>query len=162
MSTHYHDPWEDGVTEYKAADMNAPLAQLDQAINDIRGPENYDFIGQYLASLISNGALLMQAIVGRYMYLPSGAAGSQLYAATAPTGSAQFTIKRNGSTIGTATIGVGGNWASFSVSSDVAFYNGDLLQLYGPASQDATLKDVSWNMIMTREDVGSMTTTTTT
>lgn len=40
MSTHYHTPWEDGVTEYKEVDMNAPLGELDQAIDDIRGPKN--------------------------------------------------------------------------------------------------------------------------
>jgi hypothetical protein len=29
MSEFYHTPYDDGVTEYKEADMNVPLGELD-------------------------------------------------------------------------------------------------------------------------------------
>ena len=32
MGTDHHTPYQDGITEYKAADMNSPLAELDDAI----------------------------------------------------------------------------------------------------------------------------------
>jgi len=37
MSTNHHTPWQDTVTEYKAADMNAPLGELDAAIEGVSG-----------------------------------------------------------------------------------------------------------------------------
>jgi hypothetical protein len=33
MGTNFHTPWVDGTTEYKAADMNAPLSELDAAMS---------------------------------------------------------------------------------------------------------------------------------
>lgn len=162
MSTHYHTPYSDGVTEYKAADMNDPLGDLDQAINDIRGPRKYDFLGQYLGDTLNSNALLKQGITGRYMVLKATAPGSKLYVATPPAAQAVFSIKRNGTQIGTITTNPGHNWGLFSVASDVAFFNGDLLQLYGPNPADASLQDVSWNIILEREDLEYMTTTTTT
>lgn len=35
MSTDYHTPYVDGTTTYKAADMNAPLGELDEEIGNI-------------------------------------------------------------------------------------------------------------------------------
>ena len=163
MSTHYHTAWQDGITEYKAEDMNAPLSALDQAIDDLHGNKYYDFMGQYLGDILNSDALLMQGIVARYMVLKAGAPGSALYIGTPPTdGPATFTIKRNGATIGTIVTNPGHNQGQFIVSADVAFSNTDLLQLYGPNPADASLKDVSWNIILERADIGLMTTTTTT
>jgi hypothetical protein len=162
MSEHYHTPYEDGTTEYKDADMNVPLGELDQAINDIRGPKKYDFMGQYLGDVLNSNALLMQGITGRYMVLVAGATGSKLFVGTAPAAQSVFTIKRNGVQVGTITVGAGGSWGAFSVASPVAFYNGDLLELYGPNPADASLQDVSWNIILQRVDALDMTTSTTT
>lgn len=162
MSTHYHTPYDDGVTEYKDADMNVPLGELDQAINDIRGPKKYDFMGQYLGDVLNSDALLMQGLTGRQMVLKATAPGSKLYIGTAPTAQSVFTIKRNGVSIGTITVSAGGAWGSFTVTADVQFFNGDLLELYGPNPADSTLKDVSWNIILQRDDVADRTTTTTT
>jgi hypothetical protein len=162
MSEFYHTPYSDGVTEYKAADMNAPLGELDQALNDIRGPRRFDFMGQYLGDVLNSGALLMQGITGRQMKLKAGAPGSKLYVGTGPTAPRVFSIKRNGVQVGTATVNTGGHWASFSVAADVQFYNGDLLELTGPNPADGSMQDVSWNIILERPDVADRTTTTTT
>lgn len=162
MSTHYHTAYVDGTTEYKADDMNIPLGELDQAINDIRGPKKYDFMGQYLGDVLNSGALLMQGIPGRYMVLESGAPGSRLYVGTSPASQRVFSIKRNGVQIGTVTCNPGHNWGAISVASSVAFYSGDLLELTGPSPADGTMKDVSWNFILSRVDAEVMTTTTTT
>ena len=37
MSTDHHTPWTDGVTQYKAEDMNTPLGELDEAIGGVSG-----------------------------------------------------------------------------------------------------------------------------
>ena len=163
MTTNYHTAWVDGLSEYKAADMNTPLSDLDTAITSLHIPKYYDFIGQYLGDILNSNALLMQGLTARYMALKATAPGSKLYVVTAPTdGIATFTIKRNGSAIGTIAVALGGHWGVFTVSADVAFYNGDLLELYGPNPADAALKDVSWNIILQRPDSEQMTTTTTT
>ena len=162
MSENYHTPYADGVTEFRAADMNAPLGELDAAIGDIRGPQYYDFMGQYLGDVLNSNALLMQGIVARYMVLPLGAPGSELYTDTAPAAEAVFVIKRNDAQIGTITVAAGQHTGVFSVAADIAFYNSDLLQLYGPNPADGSLQDVSWNLILSRPDLLTMTTTTTT
>jgi len=162
MSEFYHTPYEDGVTEYKAADMNVPLGELDQALNDIRGPKYYDFMGQYLGDILNSNALLLQGLTARYMVLKAGAPGSHVYAGVATAAQAVFTIKRNGVQIGTVTINAGHNKGAFSVAADIAFYNGDLLELYGPNPADASMQDVSWNLILERPDPADITTTTTT
>jgi hypothetical protein len=163
MSTNYHTPWEDGTDEYKAADMNVPLGELDAAIGARAGPKKYDYMGQYLGDVLNSNALLMQGLTGRYMVLVAGAPGSRLYVGTPPTdGPATFTIKRNGTTIGTVLTNPGSNWGAFTVSADVAFINGDMLELYGPNPADASLQDVSWNIILARNDIEFMTTSTTT
>lgn len=162
MSTYYHTAYVDGTTEFKADDMNAPLGELDQALNDIRGPKKYDFVGQYLGDTLNSGALLMQSITARYIVLTAGAPGSRLYVDTPPASQRVFSIKRNGTQIGTVTCNPGHNWGAISVASDVAFYNGDLLELTGPDPADGTMKDVSWNFVLTRVDAEDMTTSTTT
>lgn len=162
MSTHHHTPWQDGVTEYKEADMGEPLEELDQAIEDLHGSKYFDFMGQYLGDVLNSGATLMQGLVGRQMKLKAGAPGSHLYIGTTPTAQRTFAIKRNGTQIGTVTVNPGHNFGQFSVSADVQFYNKNLLQLTGPSPADANMKDVSWNIILERPDISIQTTTTTT
>lgn len=52
MSTDHHTPWQDGVTQYKAEDMNAPLAELDEVIGGLSGEvQNYLVHNHALANL---------------------------------------------------------------------------------------------------------------
>ncbi|NJK43209.1 MAG: hypothetical protein HC933_02145 [Pleurocapsa sp. SU_196_0] len=72
---------------------------------------------------------------------PSGVAhvGAAGIAATA---SATFTLKKNGTSIGTLNFAASSAVATFTVSSSVAFASGDVLTLEAPASPDAALADV--------------------
>lgn len=119
-------------------------------------------MGQYLGDVLNSGALVMQGITARYMVLEATAPGSRLYVGTPPASQRTFLIKRNGASVGSVTCNPGYNWGAFSVASDVAFYAGDLLELEGPNPADGTMQDVSWNLILSRDDVSYMTTTTTT
>lgn len=60
MTTNFHTPYSDGVTEYKSADMNTPLGELDSAITDVSG-EAYGMSGEmatvvYFDNLGAEGA----------------------------------------------------------------------------------------------------------
>lgn len=74
---------------------------------------------------------------------PAGLTGSQGFATDAPTADAVFTIKKNGSSIGTVTFADGDNTASFALSGGAVFAAGDVLTVVAPEPQDATLFQVS-------------------
>lgn len=142
MTTNYHTAWQNDVTTYKASDMNAPLSSLDSKISAMDKKE-YMLAANYLNDKPGNSALLCRIIVAKYMVLKSGAPGSRAGCATAPTAQAVLTLKKNGNSIGTVTINAAATTGSFSVSGDKRFYAGDILTIEAPASQDATLQDIS-------------------
>lgn len=163
MSDKYHTEFVDGTTEYKAADMGAPLGELDQAIDDLHGFKKYDFMGQYLGSTLNSAALMMRGVISRYVALKANAPDSEMYVGTPPTdGPATFIIRRNGSNVGTILVNPGHNRGAFTVASDVAFYHGDVIELLAPNPADASLQDVSWSIVLTRPDQDDMSSTSTT
>lgn len=92
----------------------------------------------------SAGANVLNFVASRAFSLPSGLTGSHTRAGTTATASSVFTIKKNGSSIGTLTFpNTGANSATVSFASDVSFSIGDLLQITAPSSQDTTLADIS-------------------
>lgn len=81
-------------------------------------------------------------IAARDFMLPVDLEGSFAYAATAPIGEVIFTIRKNGTAIGTMTFAFGANTATFSFAADVDFVAGDRLSITSPvALQD--LADLS-------------------
>lgn len=73
--------------------------------------------------------------------LPSGMTGSVAKAKTASTGTATFDVKKNGTNIGTLTF-TSSATGVFALASQTSFAVGDLLEIVGPASADATLADL--------------------
>lgn len=60
-----------------------------------------------------------------------------------PTADAAFTVKRNGTTIGTVTADTSGVFAFVTSGSSTETFNaGDILTILSPVSQDVTLNDV--------------------
>ena len=161
MGANYHTAWIDGTTTYKAADMNAPLSSLDSQISNLSGKTWY-VAGNYVNAKPPNSALILRVIIGRYMELPSSAPGSYAGCGTAPTAQATLTIKKDGSSVGTITIDAAATTGSFTVASDVRFYPGETLSVEAPASQDATLKDISVTLKLTTPGSYTSTSTTTT
>jgi hypothetical protein len=86
---------------------------------------------------------LFRLAAPRAFTLPANLAGSIAKAGTAATASTVFIIKKNGSQIGTMTFAAGGSTASFSLASQVSVAVGDIIDMVAPATQDATLSDVS-------------------
>jgi hypothetical protein len=90
-------------------------------------------------------------VIERYIFatpvtLPAGLAGSYGAAGTAATASASFTIKKNGSTVGTMDYAASGTSASFTMTTATSFAGGDVLTIVAPASPDATLANLAWTL----------------
>jgi len=89
------------------------------------------------------GAMLMRFIFDKPIAYTINMAGSVAGAGTAPTNVADFTIAKNGTSIGTihfvATVAI----ASFNVPIATNFAIGDVLTIVAPATQDATLANLS-------------------
>lgn len=65
-----------------------------------------------------------------------------------PTSDATFTIKKNGSSIGTIVFEDGSPTnVTITFTSAVSFAAGDLLQITAPGSADATLADISITLV---------------
>ena len=75
--------------------------------------------------------------------LPIGLSSSSAKAGTAATASTVFTIKHNGTSVGTITFAISGTVGTFSFTGTVNVAIGDTLQVVAPASPDATLADIN-------------------
>lgn len=83
---------------------------------------------------------------------PANFAGSYFKASANATGSTAFDVQKNGSSIGTVTIGAGSTTATFVTSGGASqsFAAGDLLAIIAPGTADATLADPSFALRATR------------
>jgi Iap family predicted aminopeptidase len=54
-----------------------------------------------------------------------------------------FTLKRNGTSIGTITFAASGTTGTFSFASSVTWAAGDLFEMDGPATADTTLANIN-------------------
>lgn len=82
---------------------------------------------------------------------PSGASGSFLECQVAPAdGDAVFTLKKNGSSVGTGTIPNGMTVGSWTISSNITLTNADNFALYAPGVADSAMSGVSYTLSGTR------------
>lgn len=123
----------------------------------------FDFLGSrslgtsmtpFDISLFVNGkpaasAKLLRFNVLRSFVWQASLTGTVVNAGVAATASTVFTIKLNGSSIGTLTFAASGTTATISFAADVFFVPGDVITLESPA-QDATLADVAFNFFGSR------------
>lgn len=93
----------------------------------------------------SNNQKLLRIKLTRAVKFPSGAANSYATASAASTGTATFTFNKNGAPFATVayTISATGVWTQ---ALDATFAAGDLLEVDGPATADATLADVGMTL----------------
>jgi hypothetical protein len=89
----------------------------------------------------SNSQVLIHLKLARAVTFPSGASLSTAHAGTAATGSTTFTFKKNGTSFATVNFAASGTSGTYTQGSDAVFAAGDLLELIGPATADATLAD---------------------
>lgn len=108
----------------------------------------YDLFVFY-PGVLANSAVLLRHVAVRAWSLPTNASGSALSAGTAATGSTTLTLKKNGSSIGTAVVSASGTTAAFTVTA-TSFAATDVLTVEGPGTADATLANVALSLLGTR------------
>lgn len=101
----------------------------------------------YIEGVMLNAENLMRYYFTRSVTLPLNLAGSICKARVAATASTVLTFKKNGSSIGTATFASSGTTATFSVTA-TTFVSGDLFEIVGPGTADASLEDTSISIPM--------------
>lgn len=89
--------------------------------------------------------------VARAVSFPDDFAGSYFTASANATGSTVFDVQKNGSSVGSVTIGAGGVTATFvTTGGALSLAAGDIFSLIGPASADATLANAAFTFAGTR------------
>jgi hypothetical protein len=94
----------------------------------------------------TGSAKLYRGKIARAVTFAGNFAGSYFTASANATGSTVFDIQKNGSSVGSCTIGAGGVTPTFGSS----FAAGDILSIIAPASPDATLADPAITLAGTR------------
>ena len=175
MTQNYHTPWENGITNYKAADMNPPLSDLDSQITTNTSNLNththniayssgpYDIGGTYDGKPIASDVLLRFPLPREIQFLED-MEDSQMVSGIAADAEAVFSLKKNNVEFATITFAVAASIATFICGSTTTFSVGDILTLVSPNPQDADLEDLGWAFAAVRlaEATTSTTTTTTT
>jgi hypothetical protein len=90
----------------------------------------------------TNNQVLLRVKLARAVTFPASATLSQAAASAAATGSTTFTLKKNGSSFATVNYAASASVGTWTQASDAVFAAGDLLEIDGPATADATLADV--------------------
>jgi hypothetical protein len=104
----------------------------------------YD-IATYCAGKPDASERLLRFAFVRSIDFPANLTGSQVLARVAATAQTDFELNKNGSSIGTVRFAIAGTTATFIGVGAESFVAGDILELVAPASQDATLADISFS-----------------
>jgi uncharacterized protein YkuJ len=90
----------------------------------------------------TNNQILARFKVSYGIKFPSGASASQASASANATADTTYTFKKNGSSFATVKFDAGATTFTYTQASDSTFTAGDLFEIDGPATADATLADV--------------------
>lgn len=113
------------------------------------GPASFpNDLAVYVPGVLADSQVILRFVAGRAFTFPSGFTGSKASAGTASTGTAVFSIKKNGGSIGTITFTTSGDGV-YAGSGD-SIVAGDIITVTGPASHDTTLADIALNILGTR------------
>jgi len=129
-----------GAVVLSASDVNTALGYVPLS----PAAKYYDVSGGAVGAITAN-QLLAQYVGGRTVTFPANFAGSNGYAATAPTASCTFTVAVSGTTVGTMVFAAGSHTATFTTVSGSGFtmVPGNVMTITAPVSVDTTLATVS-------------------
>ncbi|ARL77610.1 hypothetical protein [Burkholderia pseudomallei] len=128
------------ATSYTDQRSNQAAATTSAAVYDVGG---------YIEGLPNASETVWQFYSPRAWTLPAGASGGAK-AGTAATASTTFTLKQNGTSVGTIVFSASGTTGTVSITSSTAIASGDLLALVAPATPDTTLADIAFTFAGTR------------
>lgn len=146
MSTNHHTPYIDGTTDFKAVDMNAPIAKLDQAITDLQA-QDLHFMRD---GKPGDGQVLLRVKFRRAFTIPAGLTLSGLDALVAATAEAVCSVKKDGTEFGTMTFAASGTITTQAAALETVFAIGDILTVIAPVTADATLADLFGTIVGSR------------
>lgn len=110
----------------------------------------YD-VGVFIPGAPADGGIVMKFSAVRELDFPDDFAGALCDVGTVPTSTAVFSVELNGVAIGSISIDTGGVATFATTGGAVALTVGDVLAIIAPSPQDATLADVNFNFIGTRD-----------
>jgi hypothetical protein len=116
---------------------------------NVAAAKYYDLMGGVSGSVTAS-QLMLQHPAARTLTIPANMAGSQAYAATAPTASATLTVSIvGGSAIGTIVFAAGSHTATFTTTGGAiqTITPGQIVDVTGPATADTTLATVSFTIL---------------
>jgi hypothetical protein len=98
------------------------------------------------------GLTTANLVIQRYVFagtvlFPIGLTGSQGTAGVAATAITTYSIRKNGSNVGTMVFAAGATTATFMMASATTFMAGDVLTMVAPASPDTTLANLAWTLV---------------
>lgn len=173
MSDNYHTPWGADVSDFKAAVMNVPLGELDQAITNLEANKadwTHKHVNPYIVPVYWTSVPTASQILLDYIFTDvpatffAGLPNSKAEARDAATAQTVISLKKNDVEFGTITFAASGTTGTFAAASDTIFNDGDKLTIQGPGSADATLARIAITLkgIAAGGAAGTTTTTTTT
>ncbi len=98
----------------------------------------------------ANGALVTAILPSVAAHFAAALTGSRAKAGVAATASTVFSVKKNGTQVGTITFGVGGTAGTFAAAAQIDLTTADELTVEAPAAADATLADIRITLHGTR------------
>jgi hypothetical protein len=146
-------PLEDAGDYFTTDNVEAALQEIGAVLDTIPSDlatQPFDVLAFY-PGLPDASALLTRVPVARAIDFPADFAGSYAKASAAATGSVDFDVTKNGSTIGTINFNTSAT-GTFTTSGGSAqsLAAGDVLAITAPGSPDATLADVGIVLAGTR------------
>lgn len=105
----------------------------------------YD-VGLYIPGQPADGAEVFKFVAVRSVSWPDEFAGSYGHVGVNPTASAAFTVKKNGSAVGTITINTSGVFTFATTGGATTLAAGDRLTIDAPTPQDSTLANIGFNL----------------
>ena len=102
----------------------------------------------FAASTISANEVIFSYAPTQDIELPADLVDSVIRSIANATATAVLTLRKNGSSIGTATFSAGGNTATLVMTTATSFTgNTDIFTITGQASPDATLAGITGNIV---------------
>ena len=99
-------------------------------------------VAVFTAGTNTNSQKLLRIALTRQITFPASATLSQATASANATGSTVYTLTKNGVSFATVTFSGGSATGTWTQASSTTFAAGDVLEIDGPATADATLADV--------------------
>src|SRR6516225_3436015 len=102
--------------------------------------------GSYTGLPTANLVVQRYVFAGTVMFA-AGLTGSQGTAGVAATAATTYSIRKNGSNVGTMVFAAGATTATFTMASATTFMAGDVVTMVAPASPDATLANLARTLV---------------